>query len=290
MPRRPVPAPPCSTSGPNLRRLYLPGLEGLKAELRKLEFLLDRFLPNLTAHLNVRTTWSRMWRADIACLRCRPRAGRWPARWPACPPGTAARARAIQGSHRASPCCAWPQQSGPRTALHARPAPAKRKEGSACPALPAVNLATTPPSCSAGCWRGAGAVRLPVAAHLLLVPLPSQFCLPHRRCDAAGGWVPLWQALVGWANFLRLALLCLAPPCPALPCPYLICPDLASCQGLGWTQALGARCLRSPCVCSLDPLCPAGVSCKCRRIGTSSCSRWQWLSWQSARATCSCKR
>lgn len=42
----------CSTSGPNLRRLYLPGLEGLKAELRKLDFLLQRFLPNLTAHLN----------------------------------------------------------------------------------------------------------------------------------------------------------------------------------------------------------------------------------------------
>lgn len=46
--------PACSTSGPNLRRLYLPGLEGLKAELRKLDFLLERYLPALTAHLNVR--------------------------------------------------------------------------------------------------------------------------------------------------------------------------------------------------------------------------------------------
>lgn len=44
-----------STSGPNLRRLYLPGLDGLKAELRKLDFLLERFLPRLTAHLSVRT-------------------------------------------------------------------------------------------------------------------------------------------------------------------------------------------------------------------------------------------
>ena len=43
----------CSTSGPNLRRLYLPGMEGLKAELRKLDFLMERFLPSLTAHLNV---------------------------------------------------------------------------------------------------------------------------------------------------------------------------------------------------------------------------------------------
>ena len=45
---------PCrSTSGPNLRRLYLPGMEGLKAELRKLDFLMERRLPSLTAHLNV---------------------------------------------------------------------------------------------------------------------------------------------------------------------------------------------------------------------------------------------
>ena len=48
------PRPACySTSGPNLRRLYLPGLEGLKQELRKLEFLLERYLPNLSAHLTV---------------------------------------------------------------------------------------------------------------------------------------------------------------------------------------------------------------------------------------------
>lgn len=63
----PCPALPCSTSGPNLRRLYLPGLEGLKAELRKLEFLLDRYLPNLTAHLNV---------CRGVCTRARSTAGR----------------------------------------------------------------------------------------------------------------------------------------------------------------------------------------------------------------------
>lgn len=40
-------------SGPNLRRLYLPGLEGLKAELRRFEFLMARYLPNLKAHLEV---------------------------------------------------------------------------------------------------------------------------------------------------------------------------------------------------------------------------------------------
>ena len=52
-----IPPPPLaarSTSGPNLRRFYLPGLEGLKSELRKLDFLLERYLPALTAHLNVR--------------------------------------------------------------------------------------------------------------------------------------------------------------------------------------------------------------------------------------------
>ncbi|GAB4814895.1 hypothetical protein N2152v2_001941 [Parachlorella kessleri] len=38
-------------AGPNLRRLYLPGLEGLKAELRAFEFLMARHLPNLKAHL-----------------------------------------------------------------------------------------------------------------------------------------------------------------------------------------------------------------------------------------------
>jgi hypothetical protein len=53
-PTRPPSALPArSTSGPNLRRLYLPGLDGLKAELRKLDFLLERFLPRLTAHLSV---------------------------------------------------------------------------------------------------------------------------------------------------------------------------------------------------------------------------------------------
>ena len=42
-----------STSGPNLRRLYLPGLDGLKGDLRKLEFLMERRLPALTRHLTV---------------------------------------------------------------------------------------------------------------------------------------------------------------------------------------------------------------------------------------------
>lgn len=61
-----------STSGPNLRRLYLPGLEGLKAELRKLEFLLDRYLPNLTAHLNaagvVPVLYASQWL--LTCYSC----------------------------------------------------------------------------------------------------------------------------------------------------------------------------------------------------------------------------
>ena len=39
--------------GPAVRRFYLPGLEGLKEELRKFEWLLERFLPNLKAHLEV---------------------------------------------------------------------------------------------------------------------------------------------------------------------------------------------------------------------------------------------
>ena len=42
-------------SGPDLRRLYLPGLEGLKAELRRFEFLMARYLPNLKDHLEVRS-------------------------------------------------------------------------------------------------------------------------------------------------------------------------------------------------------------------------------------------
>lgn len=37
--------------GPNLRRLYLPGLEGLKQQLRMLEWLLERHSPHLAKHL-----------------------------------------------------------------------------------------------------------------------------------------------------------------------------------------------------------------------------------------------
>mmetsp|Transcript_5393 Transcript_5393/g.15439 ORF Transcript_5393/g.15439 Transcript_5393/m.15439 type:complete len:845 (+) Transcript_5393:278-2812(+) len=39
--------------GPNLRRLYLPGLEGLKQQLRMLEWLLERHSPHLAKHLQV---------------------------------------------------------------------------------------------------------------------------------------------------------------------------------------------------------------------------------------------
>lgn len=63
----PPPLTHCSTSGPNLRRLYLPGLEGLKSELRKLDFLLERYLPALTAHLNVR--WRRLMDLGGCCCR-----------------------------------------------------------------------------------------------------------------------------------------------------------------------------------------------------------------------------
>ena len=40
--------------GANLRRLFTPGLEGLKAELRKFEWLMQRHYPALAAHLVVR--------------------------------------------------------------------------------------------------------------------------------------------------------------------------------------------------------------------------------------------
>lgn len=74
----PLPAA-CSTSGPNLRRLYLPGLEGLKAELRKLDFLLERFLPNLTAHLTVRCAVEDCTLRRLAAAADQPQ-GIWPAR------------------------------------------------------------------------------------------------------------------------------------------------------------------------------------------------------------------
>ena len=44
--------PPCS--GADLRRLYLPGLEGLKEHLRMFEWLLERLLPDVKRHLDVR--------------------------------------------------------------------------------------------------------------------------------------------------------------------------------------------------------------------------------------------
>ena len=40
-------------TGPNLRRLYTPGLEGLKTELRKFEWLMMRNYAALAAHLEV---------------------------------------------------------------------------------------------------------------------------------------------------------------------------------------------------------------------------------------------
>ncbi|KAI3426937.1 hypothetical protein D9Q98_006881 [Chlorella vulgaris] len=61
-----------STSGPNLRRFYLPGLEGLKDELRKLEFLTHRYLGHLTAHLNaagvVPVLYASQWL--LTCFSC----------------------------------------------------------------------------------------------------------------------------------------------------------------------------------------------------------------------------
>ncbi len=41
-------------TGPNLRRLYTPGLEGLKTELRKFEWLMMRNYAALAAHLEAR--------------------------------------------------------------------------------------------------------------------------------------------------------------------------------------------------------------------------------------------
>lgn len=40
-------------SGPNLRRMYLPALEGLKLQLQAFDFLLARRLPDVHAHLQV---------------------------------------------------------------------------------------------------------------------------------------------------------------------------------------------------------------------------------------------
>ena len=39
--------------GVGLRTLYLPGLSGLKEELRMLDWLMERLMPNLKQHLEV---------------------------------------------------------------------------------------------------------------------------------------------------------------------------------------------------------------------------------------------
>lgn len=42
-----------SSSGPNLRRFYLPGLAGLKLELLRFDRLMQRHMPALRSHLEV---------------------------------------------------------------------------------------------------------------------------------------------------------------------------------------------------------------------------------------------
>lgn len=65
-------AEPCATQvlvrllgpgGPDLRRSYLPGLEGLKEQLRMFEWLMARVLGRLSDHLEARTPpldWSNV--------------------------------------------------------------------------------------------------------------------------------------------------------------------------------------------------------------------------------------
>ena len=43
--------------GPDLRALFLPGLEGLKQLLRCYEWLMGRLMPRLQAHLQVPCVW-----------------------------------------------------------------------------------------------------------------------------------------------------------------------------------------------------------------------------------------
>lgn len=43
----------CSSSGVGLRTLYLPGLQGLKEELRMMDWLMERLMPELKQHLDV---------------------------------------------------------------------------------------------------------------------------------------------------------------------------------------------------------------------------------------------
>ena len=58
-------------TGPNLRRLYTPGLEGLKTELRKFEWLMMRNYAALAAHLEVRSSVS--WNINFDCAEHRVR-------------------------------------------------------------------------------------------------------------------------------------------------------------------------------------------------------------------------
>lgn len=119
-------------------------------------------------------------------------------------------------------------------------------------ALPPDPPAAASP-CAAGRRRGAGAVCLPVAAHLLLVPLSRQLCLPHRRRDAAGERGLLW----GWGG-------------------------LSAHQ---W-HACFAAAAALPHHSRLLECVPDFIVCERRRTGTPFCSSWLWPSWQSARATC----
>ena len=50
-----------SPKGPNIRRFYLPGLDDLKLEMAKFEWLLERHHPKLFHHLQVRLP-------DLLCL------------------------------------------------------------------------------------------------------------------------------------------------------------------------------------------------------------------------------
>lgn len=56
-----------SSSGPNLRRFYLPGLAGLKAELVRFDRLMQRHMPALRKHLEVRLAlW--VWQRHVWCV------------------------------------------------------------------------------------------------------------------------------------------------------------------------------------------------------------------------------
>ena len=59
--------------GPDLRRSYLPGLEGLKEQLRMFEWLMARVLGRLCDHLEARTQllagWMWWGSGDVRCCR-----------------------------------------------------------------------------------------------------------------------------------------------------------------------------------------------------------------------------